>query len=306
MQSQDAWFRPPLESLSGAGTPTHLIVSGFLRRSQTFAIYGRAMAALGIPGVYRPYELPRRDGEPDHDGLRALVDTFARSPMLQTLVVSDPYKLAVGALLDRLDASAERVGAVNLVVKEGGVTVGCNIDGEAFALGAAEERGLDFAGRRLFCFGCGGVSRAVALALAPHLAAVGLTDLDARRAEDLRRRLRTVAPSLDVAVLDRAEPLDLRAYDVLYNGTGLGKHGADPGALARTPLDPADHLPAAGLAVDANYTPPATRFLEALAARGFDTLNGYSHMFGFTALHLSRIAGRPIPYATVRALAGNG
>ena len=142
METDDPYFRPSLEALARVEAPTDLIVSGYLRKSRTFAVYGRAMPALGIPGTYRPYELPRRDGGPDLDGLAAFLRVFAANPALRSLVVSDPYKLAVAGLVDRPDASAAQVGAVNLVVKEVGATVGYTIDGDAFVLGAAGERGL--------------------------------------------------------------------------------------------------------------------------------------------------------------------
>jgi shikimate 5-dehydrogenase len=132
---------------------------------------------------------------------------------------------------------------------------------------------------------------------------VALIDVEFPKADGLAKRLKAIAPKLDVTVLDRRGPLDFRDYDTFYNGTGLGKLSPHANGGALSPLLADDLFPVEGLAIDANYTPWETPFLKRLRERGFATLNGFSHMVGSTALHLAFISGRTLSYATIKRFA---
>ncbi len=294
-------FQPELAQLQKTEVPTHFILSGYLRKSMTVRIYPTVMSHLGIEGQFLPYELPLKEGKIDREQLERFLEVFRENPYLQSIVVSDPFKQVILEYLDDLTESAARIQTVNLVCKKDGKLLGDNIEAEAFLMGAQEEIDFEYEGHDMLFFGCGGVCSAIASHLAPQLARVGLIDIDPEKSQRLASLLKSLYPSITVIVFDRNGPLDFSDFDIFYNGTGLGKFSCDPQSIARSPLLEEDILPTKGLAIDANYTPWQTLFLEQMSAQGSSTLNGFSHMLSSTALHLSKISNKLIPYSELKS-----
>ena len=74
-----------------------------------------------------------------------------------------PHKVAVIEHLDRLGTSAELMGAVNCIVRDGDALVGENTDGVGFVSSVQELR--DPAGQHAVIIGAGGAARAIAVEL---------------------------------------------------------------------------------------------------------------------------------------------
>lgn len=298
----NAFFRPSLDHLKTAATPTHLILSGYLRKSMTLKIYPKLMAHFGIEGQFLPYELPLNNMTVDREALFQFLTIFRNNPNLKTFIVSDPYKQVMPDYVDELTPIASTIRTVNLVYKKEGKLIGDNIEARAFLLGAKEEVDFVYEGHSMLFFGCGGVSSALAYALSPQLKRIGLVDIDPKKQQYLAETLQKLSPATQVIVFDRQKPLDCSSFDILYNGTGLGKFSKDPDAVMHTPIQEGDILPSHGLAIDANYTPWQTHFLIQLTEQGMDTLNGYSHMLASTTIHLSMISNKNIEYAAVKKI----
>ncbi len=296
---------PLVEGMPADGElpPTHVIVSAVLRYSATFAIYRQAFSHFGVRQTYVPHELPLVAGEPDVEGLCNLIQVMRSREVLQSVVVSDPYKQQVLSLVDTLTPSAEACQAVNLIMRSDGKLIGDNLDGKAFRIGVEATVGPCFERESMAMFGCGGVSSAVAMELCNDLSRIALIDVRPERAERLRLRLSEAAPRLKVEVLDRSQELDLRRYSLFYNGTGLGKFGQNEHASMLMPLHLFDQLPEHGIAFDANYTPWNTAFLSRFRSLGFTTVNGFCHMLAFVGLHLGQVLGREVSFDEINELA---
>lgn len=81
---------------------------------------------------------------------------------------SQPRRSTQGCLVplvDRLDRTAEIVGAVNTVRREGGELIGSNTDGARF-ISAVRQLGLDPSGITAVLVGAGGAAQAAAVELA--------------------------------------------------------------------------------------------------------------------------------------------
>lgn len=177
-----------------------------------------------------------------------------------------PHKEAAVALMDRLDASAKRIGAVNTVVVADGRLEGRNTDGYGFIenlrAGAPDWRaGVGPA----VLIGAGGAARAIAVALiddgAPEIRIVNRTWA---RAEALATEFGR--PLIAVRWEDRAAALHGAA--LLANATTLGMAG-------QPPLDlPLDALPGRAVVTDAVYAPLETVLLAAARARGNACVDG--------------------------------
>jgi shikimate dehydrogenase len=111
------------------------------------------------------------------EGVRAL--TFSG------VNVTYPYKVAVVPLLDALDPSAAKVGAVNAVAVRGERLIGFNTDCSGFKRGVRREIG-DVAGQTIALIGAGGVGKAIGVALTESgVGRLNIVDRDAARAVEL-------------------------------------------------------------------------------------------------------------------------
>jgi len=148
----------------------------------------------------------------------------ARALGISGMSVTTPHKSEVASLLDRLDPSAESVGAVNCISRVDGLLVGYNTDG-AGVLGAARETGFEPGDGSALVLGAGGAARAAVAALAQSGCRVGVW---ARRPEAAAAAAACGGP------LGRSlsEP-DPRGWDLVVNATTVGMSDADASPLTR-------------------------------------------------------------------------
>jgi shikimate dehydrogenase len=138
--------------------------------SKSPALWNAAFAHLAMKAIYLPFDV-------DAVGLRDFVDALRDSDRFMGLNVTVPHKVRIMDFLDELDAGAERVHAVNTVVRtSAGKLIGHNTDGEGFVqsiLTLQPERKEAFikslAGTDVLLLGAGGSARAVAFHLSDHM-----------------------------------------------------------------------------------------------------------------------------------------
>ena len=156
-----------------------------------------------------------------------------------------PHKEAALALMDSLDASAVRCGAVNTVaVGADGATIGHNTDCVGFRL-SLEESGFSFVGRRVVLLGAGGAARAVAVACmdagCSALAIANRTRAKAERLVDALRGLEGGGSSALSALGGADEPETLCALEdaeLIVNATSVGLKAEDPSAVPARAMRP--------------------------------------------------------------------
>lgn len=209
-----------------------------------------AYAALGLDAVYLAFDVvPQRLA----DAIRG-----ARALGARQLSISIPHKEAVIPLLDVVDETARRIGAVNTIVRDGDRLVGANTDW----LGAvrALERERPLSGARAVVLGAGGAARGVVFGLLQRGARVVVLNRSVKRAREL-------ADALGAHGAGSLGDLSGEACDVLVNATSVGLR-ADVSPVA------ADAIPSGALVMDAVYEPERTRLLRDAEARGARTLGG--------------------------------
>ena len=235
--------------------------------------------ALGLNYFYMPFQLVPDQLPGALAGMRALG--------IRGFGVSMPFKLLVMGLLDRLDPLAERIGAVNTVVNEGGTLTGYNTD----AWGAVEalREVLPVAGARVLVVGAGGAARAVVFGLVHAGAIVHVCNRTPEKAEELAAHVGGGARSAG-----GFEALtDLEAYDAVVNASSLGmatgSENSPSGPIARSALRP-------GLVVmDIVYKPIRTRLLEDAAAAEATTVHGGRMLLHQACRQFELYTGRPAP-----------
>ena len=181
-----------------------------------------------------------------------------------------PHKVAVIEHLDGLGESAQLIGAVNCVVRDGdGRFIGENTDGKGFLRSLDEV--TPAAGKRVVIFGAGGAARAIAVELAlAGAAGIVVVNRTRERGEELARHI--VGHTATRARFEswRGRYRLPEKVDVAINATSIGLF---PDVDAELPLD-LDSLRSSMVVADVIPNPPRTRLLKAAAARGCTVLDG--------------------------------
>jgi shikimate dehydrogenase len=227
--------------------------------SRSPVIHNFWLKAHGIRGSYVPLAVkPERLA----DALRGLVALGFRG-----CNVTMPHKQTAMALLDRVNETARRIGAVNTIVVEAdGTLSGFNNDGNGFVQSLRDAR-ADWRGDAgpVLLLGAGGASRAVVVALLENGAReIRIANRTEAKAQAIAQEFGPAVSS--VAWDDRAAALTDVA--LLVNCTDRGMVGKSALEIDLSRLRPAT------LVADLIYTPLETPFLGEARARGCDTVNG--------------------------------
>src|SRR5438270_10143761 len=225
-----------------------------IRHSISPVIHNAAFRALDLDWVFTAFEVAPGRGAAAVEGARDLG--------LAGLSVTMPHKADVVRALDRLTSTAETLGAVNTVVRNGAQElVGDNTDGAGFLDALRTDEGFDPAGKRCLVVGAGGAARAVVVALAGAGAGeVVVANRTTPRAEEVVGLAPGVAR---VGSTDEADGVDL-----IVNATPQGMAGD------RSLPVPAAALGPGQLVVDLVYHPALTPLVEAARQRGAAATNG--------------------------------
>ena len=254
------------------------------------AMHNAAFKKLGLDYVYIAFRV-----EPEHlsqavDGLRAL--------NVRGFNVTIPHKVAVIPLLDSLDPLAEKIGAVNTVVNDGGHLKGFNTDGEGF-LRALAGRGVTPQGKNIVILGAGGASRAISYVLAQKNARLTILNrkLELDWAENIARLIKkdlkreVKVGELTPRVLSPA----LEKSDILVNATSVGMSPDSD----KSPV-PAGLLHRGLLVFDIVYNPIETRLLREARAAGAGVIGGVDMLAAQGALAFEKWTDRPAPVDLMR------
>lgn len=267
------------------GLNTKLIALLGLPLGQSFSprMQNETYKALGLDYHYFTYESTEQELEGIIKGVRAL--RFAG------LGVTKPYKLAVMPYLDGLDVSAEKMGAVNTVVKtEDGKLIGYNTDGYGFIQSLKMQGEDDVSLDAFLCLGAGGAGRAVAVSLAMHgIRKIYITDIFPEAAKRLAEDINTKVAPVAEAIPFTPESLKTAALDCRFilNNTGVGMKGHE----GESPVDPSIFRPDM-LAFDATYNPAKTQFLMDAEAAGAKIWNGLAMLVYQGARQVELWSGR--------------
>ena len=229
-----------------------------IHHSRSPRLHGHWLRRYGIDGAFVPMAVPPDRLAAGLDGLRALGFRGAN--------VTVPHKEAVIPLLDRCDAHAARIGAVNtIVIASDGAMEGRNTDGVGFLENLRAQAPVWNPDRPAVVLGAGGAARAVLVALSD----AGCPEI--RLANRTRERAARLAADLGepIRVVDWADRAESCA------GTGLLVNTSSLGMVGQPPLEfGLDALPPDAVVNDIVYTPLQTPLLAAAAACGLHAVDG--------------------------------
>lgn len=248
-------------------------------------MHNAALAALGLNWRYLAFEV-------HPDNLRDAIEG-AKAMKFVGLNLTVPHKLLALEMMDALDESARRWGAVNTIRFHEQVpgqirAQGFNTDADAITRALSEDLKFDPRGKKILLLGAGGAGRVAALKLALEgVAELYLVNRTAAKAQALAAELVNVHTRVGYPTGE---------VDLVLNATSLGLKAGD--AL---PFDPGSfRLSHARAAYDMIYRPAETPFLRAAAAAGCRTANGFGMLLYQGAAALELWTGRTPPITLMR------
>jgi shikimate dehydrogenase len=264
------------------------VIGDPIAQSKSPIIHRFWLEALGLPGDYRHAHVKA-------DGLADYIAARRADPDWRGCNVTMPHKQAVIPLIDRLDPSAERIGAVNTIVREADATLtGHNTDAAGFLEPLRPFLGRQHLFRMARVLGTGGAARAIVSALAGEGFVLVLAGRDTGKAETLLAEL--AEGEHHVAPLDHfATPTDFAfddrsgCLDLIVNATSLGMAGQPPLVFDFS------HAPPGSVAYDIVTAPLDTPFLRQARIEGLRTVDGLEMLVGQAAVAFRLFFGAEPP-----------
>ena len=191
--------------------------------------------------------------------------------------VTMPCKSAVIPYLDRLSPEAQAIGAVNVILNDGGVLTGYNTDGMGYTQNL-RRGGVEVTGKRIVLLGGGGAASAIA-GQAAREGAAEITVFNRRdefwpRVEQTLQNIAKAAPESSLSLHDLDDGRDLyktiRRCDILSNATRVGMA---PEVERSVITDQSCFRPEL-VVTDVVYAPPETKLLRDAKAAGCKTCDG--------------------------------
>jgi len=280
---------------------THYILSNCLKHSKTFQLYKTIFNKLKMNHQYLPLEFRTKNNYfltlEEKKAVQQLIDSLKKQKNFQSIVISSPFKQELLPFISNLDKTASKIGAINLILKNNNTMLGMNLDGDAFWLGLSNTLPINICNKKALVLGAGGVSGAVSYKLAEkNIKALDIFDIKIYKSKKLANQLSKYFKKTRIKTLDKLIDQNLSDYNIIYNGTGLGKYSDIERIYDKSPLPDKLRLKKGAIAIDANYTPLKTKFLLQCESRGLKIVNGFSHMIGFTTLHLNKILEKEISF----------
>lgn len=262
-------------------TEIYGIIGNPVGHSRSPRMHNPALQLLGRNGVYLPFEVVNT-GDFIRDFVRP--STKKLDWDLRGLSVTIPHKLSVVPHLDRIDATAKAIGAVNTIAVENEALHGYNTD----IIGAMKplEELIELRDARVAVIGAGGSARAICYGLNERGAALTIYARDLNKAQPLADEFNVKTARLE-SFAGEAE--------VVINCSPVGMHGHSEG---QSPLRAAS-LRNVKLVYDLIYVPEETALLRDAREADCQTLGGLAMLVGQAAEQFRLWTGTEAPVETM-------
>lgn len=236
------------------------IIGDPVHQSLSPQMHNQEFEKLRIHAYYHPFRIAKEDLAVAIKGMKVMG--------VQGFNVTVPHKLAVMPLLDEIDPLAQKIGAVNTVVRKGEKFVGYNTDGMGFVRALQMDWKEDLAGESALVIGAGGAAQAIYFSLL----SVGVKHIDIcnRTVEKAEAMIDSSSSDTRSRALTLAEAEEeMGNYSFVIQTTSIGMASTE----GKSPVS-LDRLNAGAFVSDIIYNPGQTEFLKQAALKGAKTQNG--------------------------------
>lgn len=248
-----------------------------IEHSLSPAIFNAAFAGSDTDAVYSPFA-----GKPFESILALAVACDVRG-----MSITMPFKQQALRVCETVAPLAQRIGAVNTLVRCSDQWHGHNTDGPAVV--AALETRTRVHGARCAVIGAGGAARAAVVSLLDAGAEVVVLNRTAMRGEAVAEQLGCAAAPL--------EKLQAETFDVLVNATPVGMNGTTRSVVSTAWLKGDETI------LDMVYRPLETPLLRRSRQRGCRTVSGLEMFLRQAALQFELWTGLDAPVQIMREVA---
>ena len=261
------------------------IIGSPLSHTLSPAMHNNSFKKFKMNWEYRAYEM--KAGE-----VRDFMWKLRKSGM-KGINVTIPHKQHIMQFMDKLEAAAEAIGAVNTVVNNDGVITGCNTDYIGF-IDSLKKNKVTLKNKKVVMIGAGGAAHAIAYAvkfLSPKEFYIYNIDLPMIEGLKTQLKLNDVITG-DIAKTPEKDAV-MAAADFIINCTSVGMHGKEvPYKI--------DKFKKGAVVYDLIYNPALTPFLKAAKEKGAKVINGLDMLIyqGIEAFFLW--TGKRPEYTTVK------
>ena len=218
--------------------------------------------------------------------------------------VTIPHKESVMRCLDVIDGLAQRVGAVNTIVKDDGRLVGYNTDVHGFLTCLMNDVNFQVSGSSVLILGAGGAARAAAFGLVDQdVGSLVIANRSLGRAQSLVRQLSPDVLNIkSVSIEDDILNSIVPKVDLIVNATpvGMGK-----GPMAGISPIKSKFISSDTLVYDMTYNPVKTPLLIEASLVGAVTVGGLSMLVHQGAAGFELWTGRKAPIDLMKRAAEN-
>jgi shikimate dehydrogenase len=223
-------------------------------------LHGFWLRKYGINGRYDKIPV-------EHGNLRTALRNLPTQG-LQGVNLTVPHKESACEIVDTLDNTARRIGAVNLVtVDADGTLHGRNTDAFGFAQNLITS-GFKPTNGTAVLLGAGGAARAVIVALQDiGFTSISIANRTVERAEHIAAAFSTPLHTVTAIAWPDAR-VAMHNAELLVNTTALGMTGQPPLGITL------DSLPLSAAVTDVVYSPLETDLLRTARLRGHNCIDG--------------------------------
>lgn len=223
------------------------LIGNPVKESMGYLIHNKSFKTKGLNNIYLPFLV---------NDLPSFIQSFRKQ--FKGMSVTMPFKEAVIPLLDEIDPTAKKIGAVNTLLIKNDKLFGSNTDCSG-AVKALEER-TELKGKKILMVGAGGVARAIGFGVNEKKSRLFVYDVDIKKANSL---------ASDIGCQALSEYPINSQIDILINSSPVGMHPD----IDKTPVQK-ERLTKNMIVFDAVYNPLRTRLLREAEEAGCITIPG--------------------------------
>ena len=208
--------------------------------------------------------------------------------------VTIPYKEAVIPLLDELDVTASKIGAVNTIVNQKQRLIGFNTDADGFITSFSQENLSSPENKSALIIGAGGAARAAAFALIEiGIAFIVIANRNEKRAYTLINELHSKTTKISyVPIINDVIDDKTQKHDLIINATPYGMMYSPLESM--TPLK-ASNMHSKSIVFDMVYIPTKTPLLYEAEKVGAQTISGSAMLINQGAQSFELWTGKKPP-----------
>ncbi|WP_111307704.1 shikimate dehydrogenase [Confluentibacter sediminis] len=207
-----------------------------------------------------------------------------------------PHKVEIIKYLDELGESAQLIGAVNTVVKQGDKWIGENTDGKGFVQALKEI--VNPVNKHVTLFGAGGAARAIAVELALAGASlITIVNRSKERAEKVVELLNKKTETKAVYHPWTNEYAVETTTDIVINATSIGLY---PNINEQLPID-FNSIKTNMLVADCIPNPPKTHLIQTAMAKNCKTIDGLKMLVNQGVIGIKHWTGTDVEPAIIHS-----